>query len=153
MFAEWFWRKQMGKVYEAFESMDAERLARLWAEDAVLEFPAGTPMAGPWRGRAEIEAILRAIFAHNASISVTPHRVAVYHPWSPTGSMTVFAAWTFNEVGRDGHTYRGDVVSRSEIRRWKTVHTRDCFSNVPGNAEHYATMEVPPRRAPAEHVR
>ena len=147
MFAEMLWRKQMAKALEAFEALDAERLVAYWPEDHILEFPAGTPMAGEWRGRAEVTAVMRAVFDHNASIRITLGRLALVHPWSPTGTITSFTELFVEEVGKDGDVYRSPVVSVSELRHWKAVRTRDFFGNVPGCAAHYATLRVPPREA------
>ncbi len=49
--------------------------------------------------------------------------------------------------GVDGDVLQTDVVSVAETSRWRTVHTRAYFSNLPGLAAHYATMPLPARRA------
>jgi hypothetical protein len=51
------------------------------------------------------------------------------------------------ETGVDGDVVHTDVVSVAETRRWRSVRTRDFFSNVPGLAAHYITMPLPARRA------
>lgn len=50
------------------------------------------------------------------------------------------------ETGVDGHVVETMVLSVAETRHWRTVHSTDFFANLPGMAEHYASMAVPPRR-------
>lgn len=147
MIAELVAQRQIAKLFAAFEARDVDRLVRFWAEDIVIEFPEGTPMAGEWRGRAECTAFFKAVFAHNASISITPLQVAVRGGWSPRGATTYWLEWRVTLVGVNGHVFEASMVTVAEIRRWRTVRSRDYCFDVPGWAAHYATMEFPPRKA------
>lgn len=148
MIAEMVMRKQQGKFLAALEAMDAERVGRLFPEDAVVEFPAGTPMAGEWRGRAEITAVFAAMFAHNVSISVSDEwYVAALHPWSPTGTMRLYGEWRLTEVGVDGDVWRSGEVVVMEVRHRRIVRVRALFHDLPGLVAHYADMSLPPRQA------
>lgn len=149
MFVQWFWRKRMAKVAEAFEARDADRLAALWPDDFVLEFPPGTPMAGEWRGRSAATEIMRAIFAHNASMRLTVQGVAIDHPWSPTGTFKAFVEWAAVARSVDGHVLTGTFIMALDFRRWKAVRNRDHFFDVPGIAAHYAGLQVPSRQTVA----
>ena len=149
MLADWVWRRQVAKVHAAFEALDADRLVQFWPDDVVIEFQPGTPMAGEWRGQAEVTALFRALFAQNVSLRATLHHVAVQRPWSPTGTCTALVEWSAVERGSDGHTLDVRLVSVAELRHWKTVRTRDFFFDVPGVAAHFATVDLPPRQATA----
>lgn len=146
MLAELIAKRRMTKLFEAFEDKDIEGLLSFWDDDVVLEFPAGLPMAGEWHGRDAVRALFEEVFAHNSSLQITLHHVAILHP-SPTGRARVYCEWSAVETGIDGDVVQTDVLSVAETRRWRAVRSTDYFSNVPGLAAHYATMPLPSRRA------
>lgn len=146
MFVQWLARRQMAKFLAAFEALDADRLAQFWPDDVIVTFQPGTPMAGEWHGRAEAKAVMRALFAENASLKPKLHWLAFDHPWSPTGTFRAFVEWSAVEVGMDGTVYDAQLVTAAEYQHWKVVRSRDYFFDVPGCAAHYATMKVPPRQ-------
>lgn len=152
MFVQWLWHRLMAKPLGAFEALDAEGFAASWPEDIVVEFPPGTPMAGEWHGKAQATEVMRALFAQNASARTTLHHVALDHPWSPTGTFTVFIEWSAVEVGIDGQVYEGRLISVAEFRHWKQVRARDYFQDVPGLAAHFAKADIPTRRASADSM-
>ncbi len=147
MFVQWVAHRQMAKVLGAFEALDADQVAQFWPDDVILTFPAGTPMAGEWHGQAEARAVMRALFAQNASLTPTLHWLAFDHPWSATGTFRAFVEWSAAEVGLDGDVFDAQLVTVAEYRHWKVVRSRDYFFDVPACAAHYAGMHVPPRKA------
>ena len=145
MIAEMITRRRIKGFYEAFQAKDAERIVSYWPEDVVLELPPGLPISGEWRGRGEARRLFQAIFAHNATLEAQLRHIAIERPWSPTGRSRVYCEWFARETGTDGHVVETLVVSVTETRHWRTVRTTDYFANLPGMAEHYASMVVPTR--------
>lgn len=145
MIAAMLARREMARFLKAFEHKDFDGMAGSWAPDVVMEFPAGLPMAGSWCGKEEVRSLFEAIFDYNEELHFTLRDVAVTHPWSPSGDMTVIALWDYEERSKGGDLATGSVVSTAECHHWKGVHTRDYFFDVPGLAHHYADIELPAR--------
>lgn len=145
MIAEMVVRRRMRTFLDAFERKDVDGLSALWADDVVVEFPAGVPMAGTWRGKEEVRGLFEAIFAHNKRLRFTLRHVTVSGAWSPTGRSTVMIEWDAEEERPDGHTLTMRVVSVAESRWWRGVRSRDYFSDVPAVAAYYQDIALPAR--------
>ncbi|TQM57458.1 nuclear transport factor 2 family protein [Humibacillus xanthopallidus] len=145
MFAEYVVRRRMRRFLDSFEHKDFDQLSQAWAQDVIVEFPEGLPMAGAWHGKEEVRRLFESVFAYNRRFAFTVHHIAVSGAWSPMGRSTVLTEWQAEEERMDGHMLKVRVVSVAESRRWRVVRTRDYFSDVPAMAAHYEHIELPSR--------
>lgn len=148
MLAEMITRRRLRGFFEALEAKDAERIVALWPEDVVLQFQPGLPFAGQWHGRDVARRLFTAIFAHNSSIETDLRHIAIERPWSPTGRSRLYSEWFVRETGANGHVVETMVLSVTQTKHWRIVHSTDYFANLPGMAEHYGSMAVPERGQP-----
>lgn len=139
MILEKVYRERLDKFIEAYAAKDLDAVMGFYGTDAVVEWPAGLPFAGTWKGE-ELRSVFRAIFDANTSMTFDIREVAVAHGLSPTGHVTGFVQTRFKAVGVDGHVVETESLNVTTTEHWQMLSDKQFFFDMPAMIEHYKNM-------------
>ncbi len=114
--------------YHAFNQRDARLLAKVWAEDDLVQL--NNPLGGILRGIDSISALYKKVFNGPARVWVAFHDIVVY----PSEAMVVFAGRERGEFAAGG-TVIPLAIRTSRIfayadGRWAQVHHHGSIDDV-----------------------
>lgn len=118
---------------QAFAAMNRRDLAafmKVWADDAVFDFPSA--FGGHFEGRAEIEGWFRRWWQQVADIRFQVRHVAVEDIAALGGTNAATIEWELVERDLEGRSYRLQGVTAVEARGGRIVRARDyIFDTAP----------------------
>lgn len=120
-------RTAFPRFTKAVSRKDVEAVSRGVAEDAVFEFPGRSRMSGSYEGREAIRGFWARVFERYDTVTMTPKRIALTHPYALGLTNSVLMEWRLDATTEDGLQIHAEGVAAVEIRRGKMVHSRDYF--------------------------
>jgi ketosteroid isomerase-like protein len=118
-------RRAVRQGLAAINRMDVDAVVAAFAEDAVLEFPGRSVLAGRQEGKEAIRRWFVRRFARLDRIHLTITHVSVSEPLALGGTNTVLVEWLLAESMADGRSHHVSGVTSLHLHDGQVVLARD----------------------------